>query len=513
MAQNKPYTGSKPSSLQQSLDSPLVSKQTGIYRAVVKEIDKISRNGRLRVYLETNSALDPNDRNNWVTVDYASPYMGQTTGKSPISKENTYNISRQSYGFFMSPPDIGNVVLVCFPDGSLSNGYWFACVSPFLNRSQVPSYGAVPHNLIDMDTVPADLKPALKSDRQYPAGEFNDNDPEKMKNLNWHQFTKRPINPTLTKQFINQGLDGDIYRGPLNSSSNRDPVSSVFGFSTPGRAKDPEATYTDETVASIKSKKAELEAKLKSGDFNPDDFIVRVRESGHSFIMDDGDTFGLNRFVRLRTAAGHQIVMNDSEENQCVYISSANGQTWVELTPSGEVLIYGRRGINLRSHGPIQMHSDTGIKMNAPTIEMFGKKLVKFESEQKIQALSLDALNLQAKNSLTALSNSILTLQGQNSTIKGSGELVVLGGVVKINSGGGSVAPVVQPIKKNQIPESEPDGNGVWESKPAMVPTIVTHAPTHEPFKRLDADEIVSLWGASGQAAKDPNEKNTINGK
>jgi hypothetical protein len=79
--------------------------------------------------------------------------------------------------------------------------------------------------------------------------------------------------------------------------------------------------------------------------------------------MDDGNVLGTDQLVRLRTAAGHQILMHDTEET--IYISHARGNSWVELTADGSINIYGKQGFNLRSEGNVNIHSDQNINLNA----------------------------------------------------------------------------------------------------------------------------------------------------
>ena len=96
--------------------------------------------------------------------------------------------------------------------------------------------------------------------------------------------------------------------------------------------------------------------------------------------MDDGDANGKDQLIRLRTTAGHQILMKDDAEYTSpeggtyktgfLYISSASGQQWIELSPNGAINIFGAGGFNLRSKGAINMHSDAAIAMCAPAIKI-----------------------------------------------------------------------------------------------------------------------------------------------
>ena len=142
--------------------------------------------------------------------------------------------------------------------------------------------------------------------------------------------------------------------------------------------------------------------------------------------MDDGAVLGTDQLVRLRTAAGHQILMHDTEET--IYISHAKGNSWVELTKDGSINIYSKAGFNLRSEGNVNIHSDQDINMNAQ-----------------------GNINMRTRgNAVMLFTNAV-----SNSTA--------------INS----------------LPDTVFNANtGTWLSQPNSISTISTVAPTHEPYFR-----------------------------
>ena len=271
-----------------------------------------------------------------------------------LNQSNTYEIAQQSYGFFMTPPDPGNLVLCCFPPGRGSVGVWFACISNNMSKHNIPA-AAPSTNFENIDPYSfsqgsgAALANSIVPGVPYPVGDFNDKNPTTAKS-DWIK-NLRPINGPAATQLIKAGLDKDITRGAITSSVQRDPVSSVFGFNTPGRP-----------VASQDAKNnPNLNQQVSAGTYVPP--LVTSRLAGHSLVMDDGDIYGKNNLVRLKTAAGHQLLMNDSEG--FIYISNSTGTAWVELTKEGDVLIYGSRDFSVRTNGNIQMHSDRNVMINA----------------------------------------------------------------------------------------------------------------------------------------------------
>jgi acetyltransferase-like isoleucine patch superfamily enzyme len=67
--------------------------------------------------------------------------------------------------------------------------------------------------------------------------------------------------------------------------------------------------------------------------------------------------------MRFRTAKGHQIMMNDTQN--FFYIAHANGQTWIELGAEGTVDIFSTNSVNVRTQGDINLHADRDINMFA----------------------------------------------------------------------------------------------------------------------------------------------------
>ena len=109
----QPYNGTKQPQWADE-DKSLFRSTPGIFKGEVKKIDTATRSGRLYVYIEGFGNSTSNDPGGWTLVDYASPFAGKTLGPQVLAapnKQNDFINTRQTYGFFMTPPDIGNIVL------------------------------------------------------------------------------------------------------------------------------------------------------------------------------------------------------------------------------------------------------------------------------------------------------------------------------------------------------------------------------------------------------------------
>ena len=103
-------------------------RDANIYIGVVKQYDESQRMGRLGVWIPEISGGESNDPKNWIIVRYASPFAGVTPVSNLVQNSTVMSGSQQSYGFWMQPPDLENQVLVCFVNGDIGKGYWFACI-------------------------------------------------------------------------------------------------------------------------------------------------------------------------------------------------------------------------------------------------------------------------------------------------------------------------------------------------------------------------------------------------
>lgn len=492
MAISRPYMGTKQADFvdRSRVDIPTPS---GIYKGVVKNIDTNTRTSRLQVYVSQFGGADPNDPSNWRLVSYASPFMGTTQGKSypygPAQpSENVFDRTQQSYGFYMTPPDIGSEVLCCWLEG-VNEGYWFACISSSITRQMIPAIGSVPWDKIDKNSIQqSGIEALLRPGNPYPVAEVNENIANVYTAYSSISDIPKPLHLPQTVRLIIQGLDTDDVRGVVSSSSQRDPISTVFGFSSPGRP------YGQQDPANNPN----LQERLLTGNFNPEDFNVTTRVGGHSLVMDDGDILNKNNMVRIKTAAGHQILMNDSEG--LFYIANSNGTAWIELTQSGDVLIYGQRDLAVRTEGNLMMHSDKNINFYAErNIQIAAAGSIRTEA-QSIQANASKSLNLFGGQAQLKSQSSLGVVAGASMSIKASGSIGINGGSIALNGGGGGgeISPPSK-IQKYNLPDTVRD-QGLWTATPGSLTSINTRVPTHEPYIRGDINAAIRTGTAAANA-------------
>ena len=449
------------------------SLDTATFIGIVKNNLDPTRSGRLQVWIPDLGGSE-DDSTTWRTVSYASPFFGSTYNPT-APKENSYKNTNHTYGMWAVPPDLNNQVLCTFVNGDPGRGYWFACVhSQLVSHYMVPGIAA--GNAVESDTADPNVKKYIDAQNGtsgVPVVEFNENNPDSI-NSNFYN-NKKPVHEEQFKQLLDQGLDKDRTRGSITSSSQRESPSTVFGISTPGRlVNDPAKSDEFQQALSGDSLSEELFTKYSSG----------PRKGGHQFVMDDGDLDGTDNLVRLRTAGGHQILMND--QKRVMYIANSSGSVWLEFADNGQMHVFSSGGMNFRSEGDINLHSDKNINITAKAkLNMTGVNNLNVESED-IKVRSINTMTLFAAEMNIGSSGPLNLYADGVGNFKSGGVLSCVGSKIQLNSGGGKT--VAAPAKLPTMIHSDAsrdDPAGPWNSVPRSLDSLCSIVPSHEPWNRV----------------------------
>lgn len=298
-----------------------------------------------------------------LTVRYLSPFYGVTPAEG-LKKNDGYEYTQKSYGFWAVPPDVGTRVLVVFAEGSAAYGYWIGCIQDLGMNFMVPD-GRASTTLVTENT-PSNLR-----NSKLPVGEYNKEIPQTESDPT--RFSK-PYNKDFTSVLEVQGLILDETRGTTTTSARREAPSMVFGMSTPGpldkRNGSPNAKYgNDESAAEIPFNRLGGSSIVMD---DGDDKFVRAThaEDGPPFYINreigeqGGDeTIPQNELMRLRTRTGHQILLHNSED--IIYIGNSRGTAWIELTSDGKIDIFANDSISVHSNQDINLSADRDFNVDA----------------------------------------------------------------------------------------------------------------------------------------------------
>ena len=448
------------------LDRGGVPAEFGPFSGIVMNNSDPTRSGRLQVYIETFSGIDKTDRTKWITVSYLPGFFGYTPmGNTADNDFGSYPGNQNSYGMWFTPPDIGIQVLCVFANGDRNLGYYIGVVPSNGIGHMVPAIGAVRSYVSgnkNQETYFVDA-PLL------PVTEINTNN-EKIVNSSEFFKQKKPVQGVVAQALFQQGISEDIERGPIQSSSQRESPSAVFGVSTPGVA-----------VYKGGMKPDDLRKKVQAGELKPEDAKVISRMGGHTLVMDDGDIDGKNALFRLRTAKGHQITMNDS--GNFFYILHANGQTWLEFGQEGTVDVFSTNSVNIRTQGDINLHADRDINMYAGrNLKMKAMSNINLEADADLTATVKKDITIYGKAKIGIKADGSMALQSAGGSWNGGESLLFTAGGIDLN---GPAAPTVtapKPIQKTTMDDVTFSTSTGWKVEKDKLESIVTRAPTHEPY-------------------------------
>lgn len=417
---------------------PGLKLDAGPFIGKIKNTYDPARLGRLQVYIPELSAGDEDDPLNWKTVTYCSPFFGTTVPGSRGGPQNEYGYTKESYGFWMTPPDVGALVICVFIKGKPDKGYYIGCIPDETSHHMVP--GVAGSIRAKTNSLPDDVVEKTQNTIFLPVTEFNDSAVDLTSSPDIFYGVERPVHREQLTNFIRQGLVTDRTRGVISSSSQRESPSSVFGFSTPGRV-----------VNNVESAPGQ----------------VTQRAGGHSLVFDDGDTAGRDNLVRLRSSAGHQIMMNDSAG--IIYIISSSGKNWIEMGADGSIRVYAESDITMRSEGPINFISDQSFNVNAPAINLKGTT-IGLEASADVNIFGSASIT-QKTGGKIGIGGTRVEIAGTSAAISFKGELGLVGDKIKLNCS--PSATVNDPAKIADIaivPTFEPwvnrpDGTALEEDK------------------------------------------------
>ena len=436
---------------------------------VVNNVDP-TRQGRLQVYIEALGGNNPDDQSTWRTVSYCPPFYGvtpppPTDAGATTGTGNYLDSNPQSYGMWFTPPDLGTNVLCMFANGDPNLGYYVGCVPAQGINHMIPAVGASKNFKTENQSQAAYLNGAT----QLPVTEISTTTQEIAENPKFFDQQK-PVHSALAANLFQQGLIKDTQRGVIGSTSQRESPSNCYGISTPGGAVY-QGGYNSKTIRK----------QLDSDQIKPQDLRVIGRTGGHSIVMDDGDLEGKDVLVRVRSAKGHQITMSD--DGNFIYIIHANGQTWLEFGKEGTVDVFSTNSINLRSQGTVNIHADKDINMYAGgRFNLKSQKAFSIESDGQLSVASSADCKLFGKTSTSLSTAGHIALSGTMGSFNGGSTLTMSAGVMNLN---GIPAPMVaspKPLQMYNLPETEFNSSTGWTVKDKGLESIVTRAPTHEPY-------------------------------
>jgi hypothetical protein len=407
-----------------------------------------------------------------------TPFNGVITHGTRGREDSPVN-GANAYGFFAVPKLNSWVVVACL-NGDTSTRIWLGCLSPHLFTHTLP-HGAY----------------AYQNQNGLPDGPFASG--------------MRPLEPMYTNYTTAFTKAGESLVGGTPSEPRRNMEWRTRGVDTAVTALNPEMlnfygftqqfvqpddfnyTFTEENgdqrniFCTGYDKSREFPNKTSERSYNQANYDPQTytftSPGMHSLSMDDRNW---NCRVRLRTTGGHQVIMDDTNER--IYISTAQGQTWIEIDEKGTIDIYSMKDLSIRAGGDINMTSDQTIRMHA-------KQGIHLQTPSECRIHSGADLHMKTDaNARLHASADVKIQSGGDAHIKSGGRgLWTAGSTLNYLSGGNTVVQGAEIHLNGPAPDPADvagDAAAFWTSR----------VPEHEPWARTYMDK--SADGNDGNGHK-----------
>jgi hypothetical protein len=491
----------------QSTIAKFLERNSGPFIGKVKKVGDPNLGGLLWVNVEEYSQTKDPSESDLIPCRYLNPFYGvSSTQANSTTDPYDYNGSQKSYGMWFVPPSIDNDVVVMFVKGEVIQAFWIGCVQQSHMNQMIPGIGATESTSVQAIGDYQQSKESIYGTGTLPSGEVNRETWDEQDGNQINQL-KSPIHP-FAENLRQQGLIQDTVRGTTSSSARRESPSQTFGISTPG-------------PLNRNGKKLPIGPRLtKNGIPSQEKMQVPVdRGTGHTFVLDDGDANGDNQLVRLRSASGHQILLNDSAG--VVYIANGSGNAWMEFAANGSIDVYSGGSVSVRSRGDMNFHSDANINMfsqNDIRMSAAGKLvldggLIQQHSDSHIQMQATEG-SIMAK---APIGNYLVDV-GTNIIQQSKGAQHLIGQQIHFNSVG-YINNLLETFGRTSI--QDPSGTGTQREIIPDVNPVAKYlsgplkvypqgnvsmsgmrVPTHEPYP-YHFDQIVQFVGSSGSSLND----------
>ena len=105
----------------------------------------------------------------------------------------------------------------------------------------------------------------------------------------------------------------------------------------------------------------QIEPKTTQGTarYDPQTYVLTT-PGRHALIFQDHPSVGR---ARIKTAAGHQIILDDANER--IYVSTAQGRSWFEMDQDGRIHVYGADSISFSTGGNFNVTAVGDINFSA----------------------------------------------------------------------------------------------------------------------------------------------------
>lgn len=308
----------------------------GVAFGKVVATDDPSQMGRIKVYCpDIDDERAPIDQLPWCA--YISPFGGVTTDWT-VGPDGEKRPGVQAYGFW-AIPKIGAMVAVVHIAGDPRMRYYIGCIyEHFMNPSLPAGVNRDGRLLSD------DGQAQVHKNRNLGNAGLNSTDKSEARTRGWYE---------------RQVADSELNSREANGDEG-------YGKSA---IKNVKTVTKQDATGNISSSSQEAGKALDS------QVHCFTTPGGHYLTMSDNDEYCR---VRIRTTMGHQIIMDDTNER--VYISTAKGNSWIELDEDGHVNVFGSESISFSTGKDFNVTAAGNINLHGKGVNLAASSEVKITS-------------------------------------------------------------------------------------------------------------------------------------
>jgi uncharacterized protein (DUF2345 family) len=305
---------------------------TSLTAGIVVDTDDPLQQGRLRVFCPSHGD-DPSKILQLPWAVYISPFGG-TIANSSFERNGQTTTGAVSYGFW-AIPEVGANVLVGCIDGDLRRRYW---IGTMYDQQETHTLGNGRFKWSSGGSADGPLSSAGKPiqpayDNAKASFGGNNNSPE------WQ---------ARIADYSIAAVDGSLNQPPTpDKGSYLDQMQEDI-------AKSQQFGFNQDIVGSNGydwSGFGGLSFKASK--------VIALTSPGFASITLDDRIF--NSRTKLRSASGHMILMDDT--NDRIYVKTNTGNAWMEMDSAGNVDVYSSRRISLSSDMDVNINAGGSVRI------------------------------------------------------------------------------------------------------------------------------------------------------
>ncbi len=395
---------------------------------------------------------------------YCTPFGGhmQVGTRGPGIQQSEGSVA---YGMWAIPKVNAEVAIVCV-DGNPMTRMWIGAIYGQLTPHTMPHgrYMYDDHPALEKQgATPVPYGPYTSTEKYIQPLANNIKQQFGNKTTKKFEYQTRGADYTVSRVSV-ENLEQTYSQVPDDNNVTVDKWTSTQGYQVSRSDPDGKSTITDK---------------------NYDSHTYSITTPGfHSLSFDDRQE---NCRIRLRTTAGHQILLDDTNER--IYISPAQGNSWIEIDQCGNIDVYSANRISMHSDKDINFSAKQSIRFTAKNIHAKVEEQVRIDAGKDINIATKGNCNLQVEKNLSAnilADTNILTKQNARITSQGKLDIKSTDVLALMSSSvtgitGSAVNLTGQSINLNGPTAPQPVAANPTKPEPAF---YVNRKPQHEPYAR-----------------------------